>query len=226
MFISPAKQIKNIKTWNEQYKWGFTPDDFKAIDSITKTIIMPYAELTTLVLVPYLATTQATVDALLKVIRDTHKKHYISDYLKDVTLAYGAHEPGLTWEVIDFDTNRRSAPANIGSDGAHAGVLAAACHFPEWVKSMDGREVPYVDLPCYRVTVPGESGPCAPFICGDSGGDVIVGVAPASYALPGYAEPVVFRESELGAGTLGTSEPLDLPKILEINGFKYERVEK
>lgn len=223
MFISPAEQIKNIKTWNEQYKWGFTPDDFKAIDNIRGAMGMPYDKLTTPVLVPYLATTQATVDALLQVIRDTHKKHYISDSLKGVTLAYGAHEPGLTWEVIDFDTNRNTAPANIGSDGAHAGVLAAACHFPDWLKSMDGDKVPFVDLPGYRVTVPGVSVPYAPFIDGYSDGSVFVDVGPASDADPEYAEPVVIRE---GGGYLDprTSEPLDLPKILEINGFKYRRI--
>ncbi len=50
---------------------------------------------------------------------------------------------------------RGTRPVNVrGPDSAHAEILAAAAHFPYWVRAMDGQTVPYVWLSGYQVTVP------------------------------------------------------------------------
>jgi hypothetical protein len=49
-------------------------------------------------------------------------------------------------------------PENVrGPDSAHAELLAAAAHFPDWICAMDGKRVPYVWVCGYQVTIPEES---------------------------------------------------------------------
>ena len=64
------------------------------------------------------------------------------------------------WQVIDLGANRKTSSETVRQ--AHGdkplpnvGILAAAALHPTWIKSMNGRDVPYVDLPGYEVSVPG-----------------------------------------------------------------------
>ena len=75
------------------------------------------------------------------------------------------HSPGLRWRTIDFGhgwvPHDPKGPKRLGEaphhlpaelERPHAGVLAAAAHFPLWMKRMDGRSVPYAWLPGYELS--------------------------------------------------------------------------
>ena len=79
---------------------------------------------------------------------------------KPVRLLPGVeHRPGVRRVTLDLAANwdRRVGmrPIDVrGPRSAAAEILAAAAHFPEWVRSMDGERVPFVCLAGYEVTVP------------------------------------------------------------------------
>src|ERR1019366_5245800 len=158
MFITPAEQIKKMLKWEKKYKWNFgeypIAPKFKQHD------------LTTLVLVPYFDTVQATVDNLWQVITDEYESTWKWDELKTdsrhLRLLKGITQPpkGLRWEVINLGANwgpdkGRQVKDVRGTNSAHAGILAAVCLFPSWFTSMDGVKVPYVDIAGYECSVQG-----------------------------------------------------------------------
>jgi hypothetical protein len=58
------------------------------------------------------------------------------------------HRPGVRRVTVDLGAHwtfgRYIRPIRVrGKDSAHAEVLAAAAHFPRWLRSMDGQSVPY-----------------------------------------------------------------------------------
>jgi hypothetical protein len=61
----------------------------------------------------------------------------------------------LRWEVIDLGRRRGQKPCDVRhpDTSPHAGILASAMLHHEWVKVMDGENVPYVWLPGYEVNV-------------------------------------------------------------------------
>jgi hypothetical protein len=70
-----------------------------------------------------------------------------------------AHEPGIRRVTLDLAANwdRRVGrrPLDVRSKASASGeILAAAAHFPFWVRSMDGTTIPFVCLAGYQVTVP------------------------------------------------------------------------
>ena len=63
------------------------------------------------------------------------------------------------WQAIDLGANRQTSSeavrrANVNHSQPNAGILAAAALHPEWIKSMNGNDVPFVDLPGYEASVP------------------------------------------------------------------------
>lgn len=75
-----------------------------------------------------------------------------------------SHRPGLRWRTIDFgygwpdpdpDCGKLCglAPRRLppGTRRPHAGLLAAAAHFPLWLARMDGVRVPYAWIPGYEL---------------------------------------------------------------------------
>lgn len=86
------------------------------------------------------------------------------------------HAPGLRWRTIDLGHGWPDpdpachpfcglAPARLptGIERPHAGILAAAAHFPLWLRRMDGTKVPYVWLPGYELKdVPHDLGKLGP----------------------------------------------------------------
>lgn len=64
------------------------------------------------------------------------------------------------WQVINLGANRNTSSETVRQAYGdklqpNVGILAAAALHPEWIKSMDGQDIPYVDLPGYEVSVPG-----------------------------------------------------------------------
>ncbi len=161
LFVSGEQQLENVKVWSRHRDWGFTDSDFEQAKTRLASITQPTGRLTTLVLVPYLDTVQWTFDELWQVAATHQPNKWRSSYLKGdsdhLRLLEGiTHQCGLRWETIELDANRGKAPADVRDQQlAHAGLLAAAAHFPNWVQAMDGKTVPYVWMAGYQVSIPG-----------------------------------------------------------------------
>ncbi len=99
--------------------------------------------------------THLTCFELARLVGALHPKlkEHVSSYPKSYLLPnVDEPEPGLLrWETIDFAANQGQDP-NACVDrqlSPHAGVLAAICHFPEWVRMIDAEEIPGVWISGY-----------------------------------------------------------------------------
>lgn len=155
--VHPKVQLDNVRRWNTRRRWGFTEADFEALG---KPPPRPSREMGVVVLVPFLDTVKATFDSLSSVISSQHDRdafirtptHTKSDprYLR--LLPGIEHQRGLRWARLDLGAAPNFDPIWIRHPAwsPHAEVLAAAAHFPEWVRRMNGREVPYVFITGYE----------------------------------------------------------------------------
>ncbi len=229
MFDNPEIQIARVKAWNKKYGWGFTKKDF---GSLTLDPQNYPKGLTTYVLVPYLKSTQSTFDGLWEVIENEYNTRKWKEIDK-VKLFKGKHQKGLRWELIDLGANHAPEKGRTvqevrakGEDLAHAGVLAAVAHFPDWVHAMDGKTVPYVDLGGYKTTFPGDSEPYAlcvywdPFNREAELSASWLGIRSNEWAAPVRRESLEL--APLDAGVLGTPDLGNLKiEAVIINGNKY-----
>lgn len=163
-------QCQNVRSWNEELGWGFSDEEFALAEPGPKWPKWPTGPLRVPILVPYFNTPASTAEKLVQAIGVAHggmmQVHgdvcFDDDYL---CLASGVEHAScsrsLHWEVIDlgaaWDNYRtRTIEECASANPAHAGVLAAAAHFPSWVRGMaygsDAfRIVPSVWLAGYRV---------------------------------------------------------------------------
>jgi len=168
LFVSSEQQLENVRRWNDEHKLGFTDEDFARLGLPPVSgdgFVQP-------VLVMYLPNEKEdkkgktkenpTFELWWKIIvaqqPGEHRWSGVksdSDHLK---LLEGIEHPGkcLRWEVIDLAANRNKKPKDVRSPqtSPHAGILAAAAHFPKWVQAMDGETVPYVSIGGYELNVP------------------------------------------------------------------------
>lgn len=165
IFNKPEDQLKRVRELNLERGWGFTDACFiEAEKSIPK---WPDGELVAVTLVPYLKDgrgmkgAERTFQELWAVAaKEQHAGYRWDGYDKagpdKLRLLKGIeHTPGLRWEVIDLGCNRNEKPMVVRSPekSPHAGILASAMLHPEWIKSMDGVNAPYVWAPGYEVNV-------------------------------------------------------------------------
>lgn len=176
MFTSLTEQIGNIRRWNEERHWGFTAADLHSVD------LTPRARDDALVvdlIAVYLPDTQErngvqrTCHELWTVAAAQQPHSWSWDWYGDkwgyrskpVRLAEGLlHRSGIRRVTVDlgahFVPGRHVRPSALrGPNSAHAEVLAAAAHFPRWVRAMDGASVPYTWLPGYEVMIRGRPTP-------------------------------------------------------------------
>lgn len=178
MFVPPRVQLFNLARWNARRAWGFSEDD---INDIAREIPPePPApgklQLKVRVLEIHLPDAadgtpgvRRTFDELWDIVVQEQgmRPCHLFGLAKDVRLALApdhAHHPGLRWRTIDLGygwpvpdphcvrlcgTSPLRLPA--AAERPHAGILAAAAHFPLWLRRMDGRHVPYVWLPGYEL---------------------------------------------------------------------------
>jgi hypothetical protein len=168
MFSSLRTQLANVREWNEERRWGFSADDLNSVDLTPRVENKP--------LVVDLIAVYLTGDAELNGVRRTchelwtvaaeQQPHTWSweshwgkwkDYIKPVRLLNGiVHRPGIRRVTVDlgayFEPGRHLRPSSVRSQySAHAEVLAAAAHFPRWIRAMDGKNVPYTWISGYEV---------------------------------------------------------------------------
>ncbi|MGI8751360.1 MAG: hypothetical protein ACR2MN_03440 [Acidimicrobiales bacterium] len=174
MFIPVAEQIDNVRRWNGYLDWGFDEEDFVTVDLTPRAHAGP---LVVDVVVPYLRglTLGADVETLNEVRHTCHelwllaKRQHPNSWCwdrslwlnlpKPVRLLDGiVHRPGIRRVTVDLGAHWQPGlhirPGLVrDQDSAHAEVLAAAAHFPRWIRAM-GRNVPHTWISGYQVTVP------------------------------------------------------------------------
>ena len=166
LFVKPEAQIARVRELNLERGWGLIDACFlEAERSIPK---WPEDKLVVVTLVPYLDDekkgrkgVERTFHELWEVAASAqHAKWRWDGYDKAgpelLRLLKGIeHKPGLRWEVIDLGCQRNEKPMDVRNPekSPHAGILATAMLHPEWIKAMDGENVPYVWAPGYEVNV-------------------------------------------------------------------------
>ncbi|MBA2308050.1 MAG: hypothetical protein H0W01_01820 [Pseudonocardiales bacterium] len=177
LFVPLTEQLANVRRWNEDLEWGFSEADFDAIDLTESHHSQP---LVADVIVPYLDDiylgddedfmdgVRHTCDELWSLAAAQQAYAWCFDWLwaeydgrrKPVRLLPGIeHRPGIRRVAVDLGAHWRPSrhirPGQIrGVNSAHAEVLAAAAHFPQWAAAMDGKRVPFVWISGYQVTWP------------------------------------------------------------------------
>jgi len=173
IFTSTKDQIARVRELNAERSWGLTDEDF-----VTAEASVPEwtsGKLIAVTLVPYLPEAKGmggvahTFNELWKVSAASQRYSRHSDYydktssdflqlLKGIEHPVKA-QPVLRWEVINLGCNLDCRPEEVRKPetSPHAGILASAMLHPEWVKAMDGDNIPYVFLPGYEITTPGRT---------------------------------------------------------------------
>lgn len=180
LFTSLPDQLNSVREWNEERGWGFTAADFHAVD------LTPHAgdidELVVDVIAVYLPSgpelngVRRTCHELWTLAAQQQPHAWSWDWYaekweqrpKPVALIDGVvHRPGIRRVTVDlaahFVPGRHIRPSQVrGPDSAHAEVLAAAAHFPKWVRAMDGKSIPYVWPSGYQVLIHDRPAPRLP----------------------------------------------------------------
>lgn len=177
MFVSPHAQLFGLARWNARRGWGFTDDDLNDVAREIPPAPPAGAELVARVLEVRLPDGADGTPGVLRTFRElvavlVEEQGMRPFHLFDlwpkmrVTLRPGnRHAAGLGWRTIDLGHGwkppdgrppcgaRGCSPHGLAACGAFpdAGLLAAAAHFPLWLKRMDGVHVPYVWLAGYEL---------------------------------------------------------------------------
>lgn len=174
LFVPLHRQRENLRQWSADLEWGFPEAALAALDVTAEPGLPP---LVVDVLVPYLHPVflgdagtldgvRRTCDELWWLAEQQQPSSWCWDELREpggrkpVRLLPGqTHEPGVRRVRLDLAAHWQPGshvrPVAVrGPDSAHAEVLAAAAHFPYWVRAMNGRTVPHACLAGYQVTHP------------------------------------------------------------------------
>jgi hypothetical protein len=183
LFTSLEVQLANVRNWNKMRDWGFTDADFDGLDLTP----VERSGLVVDVIAVYLpdegntSGIQRTFEELWDIGSSIQPGKWRYESLKSdkkhLRLLDGIeHTPGIRRVTLDlganWDPKDGIRPMDVrGPDSAHAEVLAAAAHFPDWVQAMDGERVPYVWMPGYQATIPGDGAwRSVPYLGWGSGG--------------------------------------------------------
>lgn len=167
VFVSPLEQLANLRRWNEDRRWHLPQSVFDDVDVTVAPRASPLVIDVLTVDLPGQGAadgTQRTCDEWWTLAALRQPRSWCWDERKTgpkpVRLPDAAqHRPGVRRVTLDlgahWDARRGARPLEVrGPSSAAAEILVAAAHFPEWVRSMDGRTVLFVGLAGYQVTVP------------------------------------------------------------------------
>lgn len=158
LFATPLQQLEMIKRLNQERGWGFTAEDFS---SLGEAPTWPEDRLSVVILDASLYFVQETFETAWKLVKDTQPNHWRWDGLRSdsdhLRLLSGEHQRGLQWQVLDLEANQNCQPEDVRSaiTSPSSAVLWMAYYSPQWIQSMNGKDVPFVWIPGYEVTVPG-----------------------------------------------------------------------
>lgn len=180
MFVPLTEQLANVRRWNDDRAWGLPAAELDAIDLTPRAHADPLVvDLIAVYLddvvdgkgAGRLDGVRRTCGELWSVAAEQQPNTWFWDWVRDrydprpkpVRLLPGIiHWPGVRRMTVDLGAHwvpgEHIRPSNIrGPGSAHAEILAAAAHFPQWARAMDGISVPYIWLSGYQVTHPEES---------------------------------------------------------------------
>ena len=163
-------QLANMRRWNEERGWGLSARDLHSVDLTPRAGNDP---LVVDLIAVYLRDgaemddVQRTCHELWTVAAAQQPHSWSWDWYSDrweqrrkpVRLIAGlVHRPGIRRVTVDlaahFEPGRYVRPTSLrGPDSAHAEILAAAAHFPRWIRAMDGKDVPYAWLSGYELLI-------------------------------------------------------------------------
>jgi len=157
MFISPEAQVDRFRTWNQQYRLGFTEAE---IDAIGEPPAWPKDDPLSVVLLHWsLDTVHRTADVSAQIAAAEQEGITTSQpiYFGELNIRLLPSIPfvpyRLQWEVVHLGAQVGAIGDRIrGPMSVHAQGIQAAGYFPEWVRAMDGKTVPYVMLSGYQIT--------------------------------------------------------------------------
>lgn len=157
LFVHADQQMSNVISWSSTNGWGFAPRDIPS-----KMPAWPKQPLAALVLVPYWDDPVETAKNLWFAAASQQHRSYPRpgtelDWdvaFRDIveTAPRQVQKKCLRWEVIDFGASQGKGLYDrypFSKPMPSAGVLAAAAHFPMWVRRMDGDRIPFVWVPGY-----------------------------------------------------------------------------
>lgn len=177
LFVPCDTQIARVRELNVERDWGISDEAFAtAAESVPA---WPEEKLIAVVLVPYLADEKDDKGEIILsgVERTFHDLWAVAASEQDASWRWDGYDNAgperlrlmdgvthpvlregqgcLRWETIDLDYYRDYQLVDVRKPRffPHAGILAAAAFHPEWVKAMDGVNVPYVFAPGYEVSV-------------------------------------------------------------------------
>lgn len=176
LFASLPEQLRNVRRWNQERRWGFRAADFHAVDLTPRAGDDP---LVVDVIAVYLEGSvdlngvRRTCHELWTVAAEQQPHSWSWDWYADrwehhpkpVVLSEGiTHQPGIRRVTVDLGAHfvpgqYLRASAQRGPDSAHAEVLAAAAHFPRWIRAMDGKTIPYAWVSGYHLLIRGRPTP-------------------------------------------------------------------
>jgi hypothetical protein len=173
LFTPIEAQIARIRELNLERGWGFMDEDFEEAEQSAPA--WPDDKLVAVTLVPYLP----GADDMSGIERTFQQLWQAAATAQDASFRWDGYDkagpdvlrllkgikhpakdkPVLRWEVIDLGCNRNRKPVDVRNPetSPHAGIFASAALHPEWIKAMDGKNVPYVWAPGYQVHISGEN---------------------------------------------------------------------
>lgn len=171
LFAPLAEQWANVRRWNYERGWGIRQKEFDALnlfprahhDPLVVDVLAVYLDDR-----PGLDGVRRTCHELWTVASQHQPNSWSFDWYwdqwcsnpKPVRLLDNlVHPPGVRRVTLDlgahWEPGRHIKAGSVrGRNSAHAEVLAAAAHFPGWVRAMDGTRVPHAMLSGYQVTIP------------------------------------------------------------------------
>jgi len=166
-FAPLVDQLANVRRWNEDREWELTESELAGVDLAQTEHASPLVVDVLAVYLPAagrMTGVQRTCAELWDLAASRQPNSWCWDERKDgpkpVRLLDGVHQrPGVRRVTLDLAARWSQRPGMRpidvrGPTSAAAEILAAAAHFPAWVRAMDGEHVPYVCLAGYQVTVP------------------------------------------------------------------------
>lgn len=170
LFTSLPEQLSTVRRWNEERHWGFRAEDFHRVDLTPRAGSGP---LIVDVIAVYLdergdiSGIRRTCHELWTLAAGLQPNTWCWDWYSDRYQQHPKpvllrdqvdHRPGIRRVTLDlgahFRPGRQIRAGSVrGPDSAHAEVLAAAAHFPRWIRAMDGKTVPHTWIGGYEVVV-------------------------------------------------------------------------
>jgi hypothetical protein len=197
MLAPGSAQIANVRAWNQTYDWGFTDADFDTLN-ISNDDVQSITEAK--VVMVWRDSLEETFETWCRVISDTFGRSkrfnqlqsdpehlrlengsiFYSNRIEIVKLELTAH-----WDGTGAPTIEHGIPATVE-------VLAAAAHFPDWVKNMDGCTIPFASMAGLRASSDGYPWEIVPSVGYDEDLGIVVtgGILGAPYPTRRHAQPI------------------------------------